>query len=73
MFRNYQQEYEQYHSKPKQKKNRAMRNAARAIMIKLGKTKKGDKKDVAHKDNNPRNNRLNNLKMQTRKKNRARK
>jgi hypothetical protein len=50
-----------------------MRNAARAIMKKLGKTYTGDKRDVAHKDNNPRNNSVANLKMQTRKKNRARK
>ena len=32
MARNYQKEYKEYHSKPKQMKDRAMRNAARAIM-----------------------------------------
>jgi len=31
-MRNYRKEYENYHSKPKQKKNRAKRNAARAEM-----------------------------------------
>ena len=73
MARNYKREYANYHSKSAQKKDRAMRNAARAIMKKLGKTYTGDKRDVAHKDNNPRNNSVKNLKMQTRKKNRARK
>jgi|TARA_R100000084_G_scaffold105496_1_gene62966 hypothetical protein len=73
MARNYKKEYANYHSKSAQKKDRAMRNAARAIMKKLGKTYTGDKRDVAHKDNNPRNNSVKNLKMQTRKKNRARK
>ena len=73
MARNYKKEYANYHSKSAQKKDRAMRNAARAIMKKLGKTYTGDKRDVAHKDNNPRNNSIKNLKMQTRKKNRARK
>lgn len=73
MKRNYKKEYANYHSKPAQVKNRAMRNAARAIMKKLGKTYTGDKKDVAHKDNNPKNNKPTNLQMQSRKKNRSRK
>jgi len=73
MKRNYKKEYANYHSKPAQVKNRAMRNAARAIMKKLGKTYTGDKKDVAHKDNNPKNNKPSNLQMQSRKKNRSRK
>ena len=42
MPRNYKKEYENYHSSPKQKKNRAARNAARAAMLKKGKVKKGD-------------------------------
>lgn len=49
MRRNYRKEYDNYHSKPKQKKNRAMRNAARRAMEKDGRVKKGDGKDVAHK------------------------
>ena len=73
MARDYKKEYANYHSKPAQEKNRAMRNAARAIMKKLGKTHTGDKKDVAHKDNNPKNNKASNLQMQSRKKNRSRK
>lgn len=38
-----------YEAQPEQKKNRAARNAARAKLMKLGKVKKGDGKDVAHK------------------------
>jgi hypothetical protein len=48
MPRNYRKEYDNYHSKPKQKKNRATLNAARAIMEKKGKVRKGDGKDVDH-------------------------
>jgi hypothetical protein len=48
MPRNYKAEYEKYHADPKQKKNRAARNAARAKMAKAGKVKKGDGMDVAH-------------------------
>lgn len=47
--RNYRSEYDNYHSKPEQKKNRAARNAARAAMEKDGKVHKGDGKDVNHK------------------------
>lgn len=46
--RNYKSEYQRYHADPQQKKNRAARNAARAKMVRKGKVKKGDGKDVAH-------------------------
>lgn len=48
MARDYKREYELYQGKLEQKKNRAARNAARAKMMKAGKVKKGDGKDVAH-------------------------
>ena len=48
MPRNYKREYETYQGKSEQIKNRAMRNAARAKMVKAGKAKKGDGKDVGH-------------------------
>lgn len=48
MARDYKAEYERYHASPEQKKNRAMRNAARRKMAKAGKVTKGDGKDVAH-------------------------
>lgn len=46
--RNYRREYDEYQGTEQQKKNRAMRNAARAKMVKAGKAHKGDGKDVAH-------------------------
>ena len=49
MRRNYRKEYDNYHSKPDQKKKRAQRNAARDVMEKEGKVKKGDGNDVGHK------------------------
>jgi len=70
--RNYKKEYKDYHSKPEQKKRRAGRNAARAKMKKAGKVRKGDGKDVDHKDRNPRNNSKSNLRVQSKKKNRSR-
>ena len=45
MNRDYKKEYREFHATPKQKKNRAERNAARR---ELG-LKKGDKKEVDHK------------------------
>lgn len=48
MARDFKREYETYHASPKQKKNRAARNAARVKMARKGKVKKGDGKDVAH-------------------------
>ena len=54
--RDYKREYEQYQSKPEQKKRRAQRNAARRKLERLGKVKKGDGKDVHHTTGNPLNN-----------------
>ena len=46
--RDYRHEYDTYQGKPEQIKKRTMRNAARAKLMKLGKVRKGDGKDVAH-------------------------
>ena len=70
-MRNYRREYKTYQGSDAQKKRRASRNAARAKMIKLGKVKKGDGKDVAHKNGNPRDNRAKNLKVSSTKSNRS--
>ena len=67
--RNYKKEYANYHSKPAQKKNRAGRNAARAIAKKRGVNVAG--KDVAHRNGNPRDNRPRNLTTQTASRNRS--
>ena len=52
-------------------KKRANRNAARYKMIKTGKVKKYDGKDVHHKDGNALNNKKKNLKVVSKKKNRG--
>ncbi len=46
--RPYKKEYEQYQGTEEQKKNRAMRNAARRKAAEAGKVTKGDGKDVHH-------------------------
>ena len=71
MGRNYRQEYDRYQGTAKQKKRRAGRNKARRIMIAKGKAKKGDGKDVAHRDNNPLNSVAKNMKMESKKSNRS--
>ena len=60
-----------YNGSPEQKKNRASRNAARRAAEKAGKVRKGDGKDVDHKNMNPRDNSKGNLKVMDRSKNRA--
>ena len=73
MARDYKKEYKEYHSKPEQKKRRAGRNRARRIMSMLKRVKKGDGKDVHHKDGNPKNNSKKNLRVESKKTNRSRK
>jgi 5-methylcytosine-specific restriction endonuclease McrA len=46
--RDYKKEYEEYHSKPEQIENRAMRNKARREMEKEGKVSVGDGQEVDH-------------------------
>lgn len=64
-------EYQNYQSSTEQKKKRASRNAARRAMMKAGKVKKGDGKDVDHKNTNARDNRKSNLRVQPKSKNRS--
>ena len=71
MPRNYRKEYDSYHKSSTQKKKRASRNTARSKMVKAGKAKKGDGKDVDHKNGNPRDNSRKNLTMKTKAKNRS--
>lgn len=66
-----QRAQKKYNAKPEQKKRRAARNAARREMIRKGRARKGDGKDVAHKNGNPRDNRASNLTMQTKRQNRS--
>ena len=71
--RNYKSEYKNYQGKPNQVKRRASRNAARRLKIKSGAARKGDGKDVHHKDGNPMNNKRSNLKIASKSANRSRK
>jgi hypothetical protein len=52
-----------YNSKPEQRKRRAQRNAARAKLEKKGLVRKGDGKDIDHKDHNTGNNKMSNLEV----------
>lgn len=72
-MRNYSKEYRDYHAKPEQKKNRASRNAARRSLMKSGRVRKGDGKDVDHKNGNPRDNARKNLSVMSRSANRSKK
>lgn len=71
-MRDYKSEYANYHSKPEQKKRRAGRNQARRIMERAGRVKKGDGKDVDHRNRNPKVNTLRNLRIQSPAQNRSR-
>lgn len=66
-----QRAQKKYNAKPEQIKRRAQRNAARAKMVAAGKVRKGDGKDVAHKNNNPHDNSSKNLAVQSHAKNRS--
>ena len=60
-----------YNGSPEQKKNRASRNAARRAAERAGKVRKGDGRDVDHKNMNPKDNRKSNLQVMSKSKNRA--
>lgn len=69
--RNYKSEYNNYHSSPAAKKQRAENNKARRIVKKKlgGLVIAG--KDVAHKNNKTSDNKLSNLKVESKSKNRS--
>lgn len=60
-----------YNSSPEQKKRRAERNASRAKMEKKGKVRKGDGKDVDHRNHNTGDHSAKNLSVMSKSKNRA--
>lgn len=62
--RDYKKEYRDYHGKPEQRKRRSNRNKARR---KLG-LKRGDGKEVDHKNGNANDNRRSNLRVTRNKK-----
>jgi len=69
--RDYKREYKVSHSSPEEKKKRASRNAARSKMEKAGKVRKGDGKDVDHKNSNPKDNSKGNLRVTSKSANRS--
>ena len=72
-MRDYKREYNSYHAKPEQKKNRAARNKARTLLSSVGRVRKGDGKDIDHRDGNPRNNSKSNLSVMSKRRNRSKK
>ena len=71
MARNYRKEYDNYQGKPEQRKRNDARKTARRKLTAAGKVRKGDGKDVDHKDGNPKNNSSKNLRVTTKKANRS--
>jgi len=69
----YKKKYKNYESKPKQIKNRTSRNKARRIMKRVRGSKAIKGKDIDHKNGNPRDNRIKNLRVRSIKLNRSRK
>ena len=69
MQRDYKKEYQA--ETPLRRKQRSSRNKARRKMSTLGKAKKGDGKDVHHRDGNPLNNSSSNLTVMSKSKNQA--
>jgi hypothetical protein len=62
-MRNYAREYKNYQGLPKSIKERASRNKARKIMVDKHGEKACKNKHIDHKDHNPLNNKLSNLRI----------
>lgn len=71
--RNYKREYALYHGKPKQIRRRAQRNKSRRAAARAGLVRKGDGKDVHHRDNNPHNQSRGNIQVMDKGRNRSKK
>lgn len=69
--RDYKREYAIYHGKPEQIKRRAKRNKSRRLLAKQGLVRKGDGKDVHHRDHNVANTARSNLAVISKSKNRS--
>lgn len=66
-------EYSRYQSSKKAKRDRAARNRNRREAEREGRVHKGDGKEIDHVDSNPRHNGSSNLKVVSRRTNRAKK
>jgi len=72
MARDYKEEYRRYHAKPEQRKRNDARKAARRKMVKKHGKAALAGRDIDHKDRNPTNNALSNLRIQSPSTNRGR-
>ena len=72
-LRDYEREYKRFQSSKKAKRDRASRNKARRQAEREGRVHKGDNKEVDHVDSNPRHNTSSNLRIVSRRANRAKK
>lgn len=70
--RDYKKEYRDYHGKAEQRKRRSSRNKARRYAVKKGLAKKGDGKEVDHRNYNANDNSPSNLRVVSKKTNRSR-
>ena len=51
--RDYKREYALFHGRPEEIKKRASRNKARRMLVRAGLVRKGDGRDVHHRNGNP--------------------
>lgn len=72
-LRDYEREYKRFQSSKKAKKDRAARNKARREALREGRVHRGDGKEIDHVDSNPRHNWSSNLRVVSRRTNRAKK
>lgn len=71
MLRDYKREYVLFHGKPEQVRRRAERNKTRQTFVRAGLVRKGDRKDVDHRDHNTSNQVRSNLRVLSQSKNRS--
>jgi len=69
--RDYRKEYANYQGKPEQVERRSSRNKARRKLEAQGRVRRGDGKDVDHKNRNPLNNGDGNLRVRKKEHNRS--
>jgi hypothetical protein len=72
-MRDYKKEYRNYQGTKEQIRRRSSRNKARRRLEKDGLVRKGDGKDVDHRDGNPLNNSRSNLRAVSPSRNRSKK
>jgi hypothetical protein len=71
MPRDYKAEYSKFQSSTASKRDRASRNKVRRAAERSGRVRKGDGKDIDHRNGNPRDNRSGNLRVVSRSYNRG--